>query len=178
MAVKKNQKIAALGTAMVALSAIPATHLDAAPITATVDIQAIVVTSAILVAQTQSLNFGTFTTGGAGGTVAVNTAGVATYTGVVSTPSTVPTEAVVMVKGKNHPAITVSVTNPTVNVSNGTDTMVVNQFNVITNAGGPVNTRPMTAPSVFVPIGATLTVGPGQGTGTYAGTFTVQVQYQ
>ena len=178
MARKKNKKKAIIGAALVALSALPARYAIAS--TVNVDIQAIVVTSAIAVFQNQSLNFGSFTTGGAGGTVDITPAGGVTYTGVVGTPSTAPTEAIIQVKGKTHaPGIDVSVTNPTVNVTNGTDTMVVNNFNINTNAGGPIETGlAMTAPSVLVPIGATLTVGVAQGTGTYAGTFTVQVGYQ
>lgn len=176
---KSNKKKALMGTAMVALSALPARYAIAS--TVNVDIQAIVVTSAIAVFQNQSLNFGTFTTGGAGGTVDITPAGGVTYTGVVGTPSTAPTEAIIQVKGKTHaPGIDISVTDPTVTISNGpTQKMVVDQFNINTNAGGPAETGiPITAPSVFVPIGATLTVGVGAAAGTYTGTFTVQVAYQ
>ena len=181
MTITKNKKKIAIGTAMVALSAAPSEYAYAAGTTSiNVNIQAIVVTSAIAASQNQSLNFGAFTTGGAGGTVDITPAGVATYTGVVNTPTPVPTEAIVQVKGKSWGlGIDMSVTNPSVAVSNGTSTMKVNQFNISTNAAGPIVTGiAMTAPSVAVPIGATLTVGAAQPTGTYAGTFTVQVGYQ
>lgn len=173
---KKTTGTAAKATAMVVLSALPARLATAASVN--INMKALIATSALVVQQNQSLNFGTFTTGGAGGTVDVNTAGAATYTGVTSSPSTAPTEAILRIAGKNGPVITVSVTNPTVNVSNGTDTMQVNQFNVSTNAGGALITRAMTATTIFVPVGATLTVGAGQNPGTYTGNFTVQVVYQ
>ena len=183
MAMKKNKnkKKIAIGTAMVALSAVPVGYAVAAGTTSVnVNIQAIVVTSAIAASQNQSLNFGAFTTGGAGGTVAITPAGAATYAGVVNSPTPAPTEAIVQVKGKSWGlGIDMSVTNPSVAVSNGTATMKVNQFNISTIAAGPIVTGiAMTAPSVAVPIGATLTVGAAQPTGTYAGTFTVQVGYQ
>ncbi|MCA9932199.1 MAG: DUF4402 domain-containing protein [Anaerolineales bacterium] len=53
----------------------------------------------------------------------------------------------------------------------GGPTMTVNNFNIITNAGGTGTT--ITAPFVNVPIGGALNVTNGQASGTYVGTLTV-----
>lgn len=173
---KNNQKLAALSGAMVALSVLPAQNLAAA--TVAVPMQAIIAASGIFVAANQSLNFGAFTEGG-GGTVEVNTAGAPTYTGPTGSPSPAPTEGIVMVKGKGGGALlTMSVLTATVNVTNGTSAMAVNQFHLNTVAGGSTGvTRTMSASTIFIPVGATLTVNPNQPPGTYTGNFTVQVVY-
>ncbi|MCB9989687.1 MAG: DUF4402 domain-containing protein [Rhodospirillales bacterium] len=61
-------------------------------------------------------------------------------------------------------------------ISNGTTTMTVNNFNLITNGGG--KTATVTAFFVNVPIGAAMNVGSNQATGTYTGTFTVNAVLQ
>lgn len=175
---KKNKKIAALGTAMVALSALPAQYAAAA--TVNVGMQAIIAASGIFVAQNQSLNFGAFTDGG-GGTVAIDTTGAPSYAGPNGSPTPAPTEGVVMVKGKGGGALlTMSVLTAAVTLLNtaGPGSMVVNQFDINANGAGRVGvTRTMSASTIFVPVGATLTVNPGQNPGTYTGNFTVQVVY-
>lgn len=67
--------------------------------------------------------------------------------------------------------VQISVTAATYVISNGTDSMNVNNFNIVTNAGGATTT--ITAPVINVPIGATLNVNNPQAGGTYTGTFTV-----
>lgn len=175
---KNKKKLAALGTAMVALSTLPTKHLAAA--TVNVPMQAIIAASGIFVAANQSLNFGAFTDGG-GGTVAIDTAGTPTYGGPNASPTPAPTEGIVMVKGKGGGALlTMSVLTATVVLSNtaGPGSMVVNQFDINANGAGRVGvTRTMSASTIFVPVGATLTVNPGQNPGTYTGNFTVQVVY-
>jgi hypothetical protein len=173
---KKTPKALALSSAMVVLSALPAQHARAA--TGNIDVDAIVVTSALLVLQNQALNFGTFTDTGGGGTVAVDVAGLPTYGGVNAIASSTPTEGIIQIKGNAGKNVIISVTNPTFTVSNGTSTMKVTKFDINTNGAGSTNTLNMTAASILVPVGATLTVGAIQPIGTYTGSFTVQVIYQ
>ena len=138
-----------------------------------------IVSSNLVIDQNQSLNFGTFTAVGPGGTVDVNTLGAAVYSpGLNDIALSSPSEAIVRVRGSAGPNIIMSVTNTSVAVSNGAQTMKVNQFHILTTAGGAVETFPLTANTMLVPIGATLSVGPGQAAGTYTGAFTVQAVYQ
>ena len=55
--------------------------------------------------------------------------------------------------------------------------MSVTDFNIITNNGGPGATV-SAAPFVSIPVGATLNVGATQASGTYTGTFTINVILQ
>lgn len=161
---------------MVALSGLAAKEVIGA--TLNQDLNAVILPSPLTVAEDQSLNFGTFSTGGVGGTVVVDTAGLANYTGVVEIATTSPTEAVLKVIGNAGPNVILTITNPTFAVSNGTTTMQVNQFNINTNTGGVMQTLNMTAPTILVPVGATLTVGAAQPAGTYNGAFTLNAVYQ
>lgn len=172
----KNKKLM-LGTAMVALSAMAARAAIAS--TATVNVQAQVVTAAAIVVNTsQDLDFGTFTVGLAG-SVALDVTGVPGYGGgVTATPSTTPAQAIIKIKAVPASNVVITVTDPTIQISNGTTTMNVSQFDVNTNGAGPTNTLNMGATStIAVPIGATLAVGAGQAGGTYTGTFKVSVNY-
>lgn len=72
--------------------------------------------------------------------------------------------------------IQVSITAPTYVISNGGNNMNVNNFNIMTNAGGRTTT--ITAVGLVIPIGATLNVGGNQAAGSYSGTFTVNVTLQ
>lgn len=72
--------------------------------------------------------------------------------------------------------IQISITSPTFLITNGTANMSVNNFNIITNAGGMSTT--VTAPFVSVPVGATLNVGSSQASGTYTGSFGVTAVLQ
>jgi hypothetical protein len=173
---KKDKKMMAVGSAMVALSALPAHYARAA--SANIDIDAIIVTTALLVLQDQPLNFGTFTDTAGGGTVAVDTGGAAVYTGVNDIATASPTEGIIEIKGTPGKNVIITVTNPTFAVTNGTATMKVSKFDINTNGAGSTNTLNLTAAAIFVPIGATLTVGAAQPAGTYTGSFTVQVIYQ
>lgn len=172
-------RLIALGTTMVALTAIPAIRAQAA--TDALNIDAEVVASPLAVNATQDLNFGAFTNGGAGGTVTVNTAGVGNYVGVTQVMGGPPTSAgQVTLGGNTGQPIVFSVTSPTVVVAHTatpTITMAVNAFNVRTNAGGQTETFALTQPTESIPIGATLTVPAGRPPGAYTGTFTVQAVY-
>jgi hypothetical protein len=174
---KKTNKTALLGTAMVALSALPAQY--AAADQEAIQARANVVSSNLVIDQDQSLDFGTFTAVGAGSVDVFADGSPTSYNGVNEILTSSPSEAIVRVRGAAGPNIIMQITDTSVPVANLTaQTMVVNQFHIRTNAGGVVETFPLTANTMFVPIGATLSVGAGQAPGTYTGAFTVQAVYQ
>lgn len=175
MAEKKNL---VLGSALVALSVLPAQYLEAATIN--LDIRAEILSEALNITPNQSLNFDAFLSAGTGGTVRIDTAGTPTYTGVNSLASSAPTQAIIGLYGNNGAAVVLTVTDPTVTVNHTSlaDSMVVNQFNIETNTGGVNQTVNMTANTITVPIGATLTVPAGRAAGNYTGSFNVQAVYQ
>lgn len=134
----------------------------------------------IIVSGTVDLHFGSFTESGAGGTVVVTTAGARTVTGSVTeiTGGGLERAGSFNVSGSTGLAMDVDVTPTSVNISNGGDTMVVNNFNLVSVAGGDSNVITLAAPSSAFAIGATLNVGSGQASGVYTGHYTLTVDYQ
>ena len=134
----------------------------------------------ILVSVSVELHFGTLTDTGAGGTAVINTAGARSVTGSVSgiAGAGLESNGVFNVSGSTGVAIDVSMTAPTFVVSNGGDNMNVNNFHLVTNAGGIHETITLGAGSNTYPLGATLNVGAAQAAGTYTGTYTLSVNYQ
>jgi len=135
----------------------------------------------IVVSGTVDLNFGTMTETGGGGTMVVDTTGARTPTGAVTAVAGggLASQGIFSVSGSTGLAIDVSMTAAAFTVSNGGGaTMVVNNFNLVTNAGGATRTITLAAnPSTF-PLGATLNVGAGQAAGTYIGNYTINANYQ
>jgi hypothetical protein len=72
--------------------------------------------------------------------------------------------------------VQISVASATINVTAGANNMSLDDFNIVTNAGGAATT--ITSLFVSVPIGATLHVGSGQTAGSYSGSFTLNVNLQ
>lgn len=176
---KMNRRLIALGTAMVALSTLPTRALLAA--TDALGVAAEILASPLALVATQNLNFGAFTNNGAGGNVTINTTGGGSYVGVTQVGGVVPSQGGVQMIGNSGVNIVFSVTDPTVTVVNtaaASQTMVVDQFNVNTNAGGSTEILNMAGTTAIVPIGARLTVPAGRLPGSYTGTFTVQAVYQ
>jgi hypothetical protein len=135
----------------------------------------------ILVSVSVELNFGTLTDGGAGGTAVVDTAGARTTTGSATaiTGAGIESQGIFNVSGSTGLAMDVSLTSPTITVTNGGGgSMAVNAFNLVTNAAGSNNTITLVAGSNTFPLGATLAVGAGQAAGTYIGNYTLNVNYQ
>lgn len=175
---RKSTKLMTLGTAMVALTSLPAMHAFA--VTDSLNIEANIVASPLALNATQSLNFGAFTNDGAGGTVNVDTAGTGNYVGVtqiISGPATTAGRAVmagnagvpidIRVLGAPNPVI---VTHTTAAV-----TMEVTNFNI--NGLGRTGMITMAGTNMQVPIGAQLTVPAGRPPGSYTGTFTLEAIY-
>ena len=134
--------------------------------------------SALALTSPQALNFGAVLAGGVVGTVKIDTAGVRTWTAVTPLATPLPSEAIMKAFGNSGLSIDVSVTKTAFTVANTTAaTMVVDQFNINTNAGGTKQTLFLTGTTRLIPIGATLHVGSPQAVGTYKGTFTVTVAY-
>lgn len=169
-----------MGTALVSLSSYQA---NAA--TGTGSMSAIILTP-IVVANQQTLHFGSLTVGGTAGTVAVDTAGTrGAPTGSVTavTGAGLEQEGILRITAATGVVmdITMQAGPHTVDDVGAGVAMVVDSFNLLTAAGGsgPV-TASIVGPATFVdvPVGARLNVGANQLAGTYTGTYTVDVNYQ
>ncbi len=136
----------------------------------------------IVATATIELNFGTIAASTAGGgTVTIDTAGGRGSTGSVTlvNGAGLQSAGVLSVSGSTGVNITLSMTSTFFDVTNGVgDTMRVDDFNLVTNGGGPIEvvTLPV-SPSTF-PLGGTLNIATNQAAGTYLGTFNVSAIYQ
>lgn len=145
-----------------------------------------VVVSNLSFLNVESLEFGTFIAGQAGGTVTVSPAGVRTSTG-----------GVILVGGRVQPArfagrgrrnrtvlISLDVTPTTLRRVGGTETMQLDQITIGSTPTAVLTTNPqafrITDPAgIFnFPLGGRLTVGANQAPGDYEGTFSVTLNYQ
>ncbi|MCI5060769.1 MAG: DUF4402 domain-containing protein [Alphaproteobacteria bacterium] len=137
-------------------------------------------TLTIVVSGTVDLHFGSMTESGAGGTMAIDTAGTRTAGGGVTAiaGSGLHSQGVLSIAGSTGVAIDVSMTAATFTVDDGGAgaPMNVNGFDI--NGGGATVTVTLAAnPSTF-PLGATLNVNAAQVAGSYSGTYTVSANYQ
>lgn len=116
-----------------------------------------------------ALNFGTFTTGDAGGTVIVDQAGVGTATGEVTLlGGSVEAADAFTVSGDANRTFTVAAAGGS--VSNGADTM---NFTTSAASSGTLNASGTAAFSVS----GTLSIAGGESAGTYSGSYNVTVAY-
>lgn len=116
-----------------------------------------------------SLNFGTFTTGDAGGTVAVDQAGAGSATGEVTLLSgSVEAADAFDVEGDANRTFTI--TTAAGSVTNGTDTM---NFTTDAATSGALDA----AGEASFSVGGTLSVAGGESAGTYTGSYSVTVAY-
>lgn len=116
-----------------------------------------------------ALNFGTFTTGDAGGSVVVDQAGVGTATGEVTLlGGSVEAADSFTVAGDANRAFTIATTGGT--VSNGSDSMA---FTTSAATSGLLNASGTAAFSV----GGALSIAGGESAGTYTGSYSVTVAY-
>ena len=147
--------------------------------TSGVPIQAII-QGAVALTQTRSLNFGTMSVTGAGGTLNVDNTDTATPTGGVSSVGGTITAGGFTLRGTTGKQIDVS--GPaSVTISNGTTTMTVGSF-TIDGAAGTINATPFSHSLAAITetgfrLGGTLTVGAAQAAGTYTGTVTITANY-
>lgn len=111
-----------------------------------------------------------------GGTVIISVAGVRSGTCAVSAALPAHSAGTFTVTGERALTYTTTVpANGAITISNGAVTMAVNDF--VHNATGTIpGVAPGTGSETFS-VGATLTVGAGQASGTYTGTYPVTVQY-
>ncbi len=84
-----------------------------------------------------------------------------------------------LIKGSEIP-VSVSIEDSVVQLTNGTTTLSINNFNLVTPSGGGHVTITPVAPgfSVVLPVGATLNTRRGQLTGSYVGTNRIFANYQ
>jgi hypothetical protein len=116
-----------------------------------------------------ALNFGTFTTGDAGGSVVVDQAGAGTATGEVTLlGGSVEAADAFTVSGDANRTFTITTAGGS--VTNGTDTM---NFTTSADASGTLDAAGEAALSV----GGTLTIAGGESAGSYTGSYNVTVAY-
>lgn len=135
----------------------------------------------IVVSVTENLHFGTFFTVGSSGTLTVNTTGGRSVTGGVTAFAGAGLEqnGVISISASTGVLMTVEFLPTSATIMNGTgQTMVVDDFNINTNAGGDSIVTTLTQSTVSIPFGARLNVTSPQAQGTYAGTYSVSVVYQ
>lgn len=172
-----KKKLLMMGAALVTLS--PLAVRDACAVSANGQMKATII-QPITLNVTKSLYFGQ-ATAGTGGTIKMDTADTRSATGAVNLMGATGQSGVIKVGAAAGFAIDLSVTATkfTVNIAaTPTKTMVVDNFNLKTNAGGPAETITLVGATMKVPVGATLNVANAQAAGVYKGTFTVKATYQ
>jgi len=129
------------------------------------------------------LDFGSLIPG-AGGTITINaqTGAATTAGGVIRAGGTV-SRAQFIGSGTAGRIVTLSVApSPTITISNGVNTMTINQLRVSVNGGGPQtfgpNHRLGSTGVINFGIGGRLNVGANQAIGLYSGTFALTMNYQ
>lgn len=170
---RNSLRLAAVGVAMAAASL--ATSAQAAA-SATATATAEVLSSLTLTVDPGSqLDFGQIAAN-TGGSVTVNAdSSVSSTGGLVSTGTRSPVSLTVTGSAGSMVAVTLPATAVTLTRSGGTETMSLDGFNSSPNGAFQLDT--VTGQSSFT-VGGTLTVGANQTAGTYAGSFTVSVEYQ
>lgn len=126
------------------------------------------------ISNTSGLAFGKFVAG-TGGSVTVSPAGVRSAGGgVVLVPSGAGAAAQFAVSGDANLSYVISLPgNGVVSLTSGSNSMAVNNFTSSPNLAGTLGAGGTQALSV----GATLSVGSNQASGSYAGAFDVTVNY-
>jgi len=130
--------------------------------------------AAIALGNTQGLAFGKFVAG-AGGSVTVSpTGGRSASGGVVLVPSGSGAAAQFSVTGDPSATYAISLPgNGVVSLTSGANSMALNNFTSSPNLTGALSV----GGSQILTVGATLSVGSNQATGSYSGTFDVTVNY-
>ena len=175
-----KKKVLLTGAALVALSSVAAHQAQAAGTTTAITAHAQIV-EAISLSATATLEFGTFSdTAGLGGNYVIAPTGADTIPGAFNfTPGSAATAAGGFTLKASPVAVSLSVPAADT-VTNGTANMVLNAFNLVTDAGGTAHvvTNPTATLTVAYPVGATLVVGAAQAAGDYTGSFVLTAGYQ
>ena len=121
----------------------------------------------------KALEFGDVAVNANAGTVVITTAGVASRTGGVSLPNSGATrsQATFDVTGENSQTYAITVVNSSVDITDGTNTMTVN--NIVTDPT-PTGTLSGTGTQT-INVGGTLNVAGGQAPGTYTNTTDLEI---
>ncbi len=128
----------------------------------------------IAITKIVDLNFGTIVPSlGAAGTATVGLSNNLSTANVLTSNTTTVRSAAYNVVGNPFAEFTVTIP-PSVNLSNGSQSMLVNQF---TRTGGATPLVLNSAGSLQFAVGATLNVNANQAAGTYTGSFDVTVAY-
>ncbi len=123
----------------------------------------------IAATETQTMNFGTISSGATAGTVTLSPAGVRTsalsYYGT-SRPG------IFNITGEPSTPLTISFGNGT--LSNGANTMTLSNFTTSTT---PASSTTDSSGNLTLNVGADLAVAANQASGNYTGTYTVTISY-
>ena len=124
----------------------------------------------------QPLSYGNIVTCGVAGSVTVTPSGTRSMTGCLSSGGA-PFSNGRCIVTQSFPFRPIQISVPaSAVITNGTSSMAINNFNLITDAGGATVTR--TAPLVNIPLGADMSVGASQPGGSYSGTVTITATLQ
>lgn len=123
----------------------------------------------IAATETQTMNFGTISSGATAATVTLSPAGAR-----ASTLSYYGTSrpGIFNITGEPSTPLTVSFGNGT--LSNGANTMALSNFTTSTT---PASSTTDSSGNLTLNVGADLAVGANQASGTYTGTYTVTISY-
>lgn len=143
--------------------------------TESVDITATIVPSVSLTVS-QPLSFGSIVIGSGAGSLTLDPVGAVSSTGNV-TSTGVQSPAMVTITAEPGMQLLTS-TDSSVTLYSGSDTMIVNNFQISDGTVGVPKIMTLNFPSEDVTIGATLQIGANQPPGDYTGTFTYTVDYQ
>lgn len=132
----------------------------------------------IAIVNTQALAFGSFAAG-SGGSVTLSAAGVRSAGGVVVLLSS-DAGAAAQFSVTGDPNVSYSITLPAnggVALTSGANSMAVNNFTSNPSASTPSTGLLSAGGSQTLTVGATLSVGSNQASGSYSGSFNVIVNY-
>ncbi|MBJ6748840.1 DUF4402 domain-containing protein [Geomonas anaerohicana] len=131
----------------------------------------------VTITKAADLNFGRFMSGASGGTVVVSTGNAQSATGGVTTTAALgSTAAAAAFTISGEASSTYAVTFPAqTNLVNGGNNMTIGSFTTAITSGGSLGT--FAGGDETLAVGATLTVGANQASGTYNGTIDVAVNY-
>jgi spore coat protein U-like protein len=153
---------------------------QAAPQTATVRVVTIAPTSIV---NTAPLDFGTIIPAAAAGTVSINAQTGARTSTVVTLAGGTFSRAQFVAAGTPLRTVTLTLNpSPTITISNGSNSMTINQLRVSVDGGtaqpfGPNHVIGVLGVINF-DVGGRLNVGANQAPGLYAGSFTLTMDYQ